>query len=248
VKRHLWVTAFIATLAIRLLVVGACADAATMTSFVASGDPGGAPDANAQSVDAWTTTLSSTGGRGSGFFSPFTLSSTPWVLFSFPSGGVNGSIQANHTFDGGPLGVGQAVLIDWANRAVATGSSVGVSLMSGGTPAVTLKFVGGDADGVYRYDDAGGTGQSTGAPFAYQTMSTLKFAITGLGTYSASYGASNWSGTYAGAIDGIQVFNNAGGNGSDVPFNNLAVVPEPVSCILAIFSIASLLIVRRARN
>jgi hypothetical protein len=146
------------------------------------------------------------------------------------------------------LGVGQSVSIDWANRAINGGSSVGVSLTSAGTPAVTLKFVGGDADGVYRYDDAGGAGQSTGLAFAYQTMQTLKFAITGPGTYSASYGTSSWNGTYTGAIDGIQVFNNAGGNGSDVPFNNLAVVPEPVSFVLAIFSVASMLIVRRARD
>jgi len=232
VKRHLWATALIATLAIRLLLVGGFAEAATISSYVASGDPGGAPDANAQSVDAWTTTLSSNGGRGSGFFSPFTLSPTPWVLFSFPSGGVNGSIQANHTFDGGPLGVGQVVMIDWANRAIDAGSSVGVSLMSAGTPTVTFKFVGGDPNGVYRYDDAGGTGQSTGAPFAYQSMQTLKFAITGPGTYSASYGPSSWNGTYTGAIDAIQVFNNGGGNGSDVPFNNLVVVPEPTSSCL----------------
>jgi hypothetical protein len=230
------------------LVVGAGVEAASITTYVASGDPGGVPDANAQSVDAWTTTLSSDGGRGSGFFSPFTLSSTPWVLFSFPSGGVNGSIQANHAFDGGPLGVGQSVSIDWANRAIDTGNSVGVSLMSAGTPAVTFKFVGGDADGVYRYDDAGGTGQNTGASFAYQSMQTLKFAISSPGTYSASYGASSWSGTYTGTIDAIQVFNNGGGNGSDVPFNNLVVAPEPVSFVLAILSVASIFSVRRARN
>jgi hypothetical protein len=146
------------------------------------------------------------------------------------------------------LGVGQAVTIDWANRAIDTGNSVGVSLMSTGAPAVTFKFVGGDANGVYRYDDAGGAGQSTGEPFAYQSMRTLKFAITSPGTYSASYGTSTWSGTYAGTIDGIQVFNNGGGNGSDVPFNNLVVVPEPASLVLAILSVASTLIVRRARN
>jgi hypothetical protein len=236
VKRHLWAAALTLTLAIHFLVAAAWVDAATITSYVASGDPGAAPDANAQSIDAWTTTLSATGGRGSGFFSPFTLSPTPWVLFSFPSGGVNGSIQADHAFEGGPLGVGQAVLIDWANRAIDAGSSVGVSLTSGGTAAVTFKFVGGDPDGVYRYDDAGGTGQSTGAPFAYQSMNTLKFALTGATTYTASYGASTWSGTYSGAIDGIRVFNNGGGNGSDVPFNNLSVVPEPASFVLVVFS------------
>jgi hypothetical protein len=245
VKRNLWATGLVLTFAIHLLVAAARVDAATITSYIASGDPGAAPDANAQSVDAWTTTLSATGGRGSGFFSPFTLSPTPWVLFSYPAGGVIGSIQADHAFDGGPLGVGQAVLIDWANRAINTGSSVGVSLTSGGTAAVTIKFVGGDPDGVYRYDDAGGTGLSTGAPFAYQTTQTFKFALTGATTYTASYGASAWSGTYSGSIDGIRVFNNGGGNGSDVPFNNLNVVPEPASFVLAVLSAACALVAIR---
>jgi hypothetical protein len=160
------------------------------------------------------------------------LPATPWVLFSYPNG-VDGSIQADHPFSGGSLGIGQTVSIDWANRAIDPGGAVGVSLTNGGTAVATVKFVGGDPDGVYRYDDAGGANQSTGEGFAYQNMQTFKFTLNSATAYTASYGATSWSGTIGGAIDGIQVFNNGGGNGSDVPFNNLGVVAEPSSVILA---------------
>src|SRR5262249_41754945 len=151
----------------------------------------------------WTVTQTAAGGSGSGFFQPFGLPANPWVLFSYPDGtGASGAIQADHALTGGALAPGQNVQIDWANRAINTGAAVGVSLTSGGSPAVTLKFVGGDPLGVYRYDDAGGTDQSTGEGFAYQNLRTVKFTITGATTYSATFGSSTWSGTYSGAIDG----------------------------------------------
>jgi hypothetical protein len=231
VKRYL-TAALIMAMTLGLALNALHSEASTMVSYVASGDPGGAPDANGQSVDVWTTAQSPTGGSGSGFFPPFGLPATPWVLFSYPNG-VDGSIQANHVLDGGSLGIGQTVFIDWANRAIDPGGSVGVSLTNGGTALATVKFVGGDPDGVYRYDDAGGANQSTGEGFAYQNMQTFKFTLNSATTYTASYGATSWNGTISGAINGIQVFNNGGGNGSDVPFNNLSVVAEPSSVILA---------------
>jgi hypothetical protein len=230
---------------IGLTMVTARCEAATIASYVASDDPGLAPDANGQSVDVWTNTQSATGGRGSGFFSPFTLSSTPWVLFTYPGSDV-GSIQSNHTFDGGPLSIGQTVLIDWANRAIDPGGSVGVSLTSGGAAVATVKFNGGDPDGVYRYDDAGGANQSTGEGFAYQNMRTLQFKVNSASSYTAKFGSSTWTGTYSGAIDGIQVFNNLGGNGSDVPFNNLSVIPEPSTAVLV--ALAGLCLMPRRRR
>ena len=144
---------------------------------------------------------------------------------------MNGSIQADHSFDT-PLSAGQAVSLDFANSsvAVAAGSNpngvVGVSLTSGGTPVATFKFTGGDT--LYRYDDAGVSNQSTGQPFAFRSLSSLEFRIDSATGYTAAYGNANgssvWSGTTTGAaIDGIRVFNNAGGNGSDVIFDNLTV-------------------------
>jgi hypothetical protein len=234
VKRYLLSAVLVGSAVGGLFVPGTRTEAATIVSYVASDDPGKAPDANSNSVDAWTITNSASGGSGSGFFQPFGLSANPWVMFSYPDGnGVSGSIQADHTFVGGALTPGQNVQIDWANRAINTGAAVGVSLTSGGSPAATVKFVGGDPLGVYRYDDFGGTDQNTGEGFAYQNMRTLKFTITGASSYTASFGSSTWSGTYSGAIDGIRVFNNGGGNGSDIPFNNLTVTaPEPSTLLL----------------
>jgi hypothetical protein len=235
VKRYLLSAVLVGTAVSGLFAPGVRTVAATIVSFVASDDPGKAPDANSNSVDAWTVSQTAPGGSGSGFFQPFALPANPWVLFSYPDGnGASGSIQADHTFDGGALTAPQTVQIDWANRSVNTGAPVGVSLTSAGTPVVTVKFVGGDPLGVYRYDDFGGTNQSTGEGFAYQNLRTLKFSITGASTYTASFGSSTWSGTYSGAIDGIRVFNNGGGNGSDVPFNNLTVsAPEPSTLLMA---------------
>jgi hypothetical protein len=246
VKRYLPVALMMA-MSFGLAMNALHSEASTMVSYVASGDPGGAPDANGQSVDVWTTTQSPTGGSGSGFFNPFALPATPWVLFSYPNG-VDGSIQASHAFSGGALGIGQTVFIDWANRAIDPGGSVGVSLTNGGAAIATVKFVGGDSDGVYRYDDAGGTNQSTGEGFAYQNMQTFKFTLNSATTYTASYGATSWGGTISGTINGIQVFNNGGGNGSDVPFNNLGIVPEPSSVILAVLAGMCIISLRRRKN
>ena len=211
-------------LVLALVAVASTAMASTPLTFTASGDPGANPDANAGTADAWTTTQTGTGGSGSGFFAPFTLTPTPWVLFSYPVGGVNGVIQADHILDGGALSAGQSVRVDIANRAVATGGSIGVSLTSGGTVVASFKFNGGDPNGVYRYDDAGGANQNTGEPFAYQTLQTFEFGLNSPTTYTAAYGLSSWNGTIpAGPIDGVRVFNNGGGDASDLAFNNLTV-------------------------
>ena len=145
-------------------------------------------------------------------------------LFSYPDLGINGSAQADHTFAGGALSVGQAVRIDFANRGIAALGSVGVSLTSGGNPVATMKFNGEDPLDVYRYDDAGGTDLATPEPFAFERLATLEFRIDSGNKYVAAYGSSSWSGTTAaGPIDGIRVFNSAGGDASDVVFDNLEI-------------------------
>lgn len=209
-------------------VVGAAGDAsaADVASYVASADPGAAPDANEGAADAWTVTLGTNGG-GSGSFQGFPELGigSSWALFSYPIGGVNGIADADHTFAGGALSVGQSIKIDLANSAVAAGGSVGVSLMSAGVPAVTFKYNGEDPGTVYRYDDAGGADQSTGETFLYRTPRHLEISLRSPTQYIASFGFGAWNGTYAGAIDGVRVFNNMGGDGSDVIFNNFSVGP-----------------------
>jgi hypothetical protein len=222
--RHRAIATAKCLLLVALVAIASTAIASTPITFTASADPGLNPDANTGTADAWTTTPTGTGGSGSGYFAPFTLTPTPWVLFSYPIGGVNGVIQADHVLDGGALSIGQSVKVDVANRAVAAGGSVGVSLTSGGTVVATFKFSGGDPNGVYRYDDAAGANQSTGEPFAYQTVQTFEFGLNSATTYTAAYGLSSWNGTIpAGPIDGVRVFNSGGGDASDLVFNNLVV-------------------------
>ena len=181
------------------------------------------PDANANVDDAWTITLGPNGGRGSfQGFAELGIGSA-WAMFSYPIGGINGTAQADHTFVGGALAAGQSVRLDFANSAIAAGASVGVSLTSGGSPVATFKFVGNDPLGVYRYDDLGGTDQNTGEPFAYRSPASFEFSVNSAGNYTAAYGLSSWSGSYSGSIDGIRLFNNAGGDGSDVIFNNMVI-------------------------
>ena len=103
--------------------------------------------------------------RASSAFRQMGSPDSHWILFSTQAAGVNGSIQADHSFDSA-LSVGQAVRLDFANSSVAAAAGsnpngvVGVSLTSGGTPVATFKFTGGDT--LYRYDDAGAANQSTG--------------------------------------------------------------------------------------
>ena len=66
--------------------------------------------------------------------------------------------------------------------------------------------------------------QATPEPFAFERLATLEFRIDSGNKYLAAYGSSSWSGTTAaGPIDGIRVFNSAGGDASDVVFDNLEI-------------------------
>jgi hypothetical protein len=230
VKQHLSTTALAVAAAICLAVNSAHVEAASPESFVASDDPGVAPDSNGNTADAWTvSTVIPPGAGGAGSFFGFGDS---WALFSYPDGAEAGSAFADHTFAGGALGIGDMVSIRWANRAIQGGSSVGASLMSGGTPAVTVRYLGQNPVDTYLYDDAGGSGQAVGQTFMYETLTPFTFQLTSATTYSASFNGVPWSGTLSGPIDGIRMFNAAGGNGSDVFFNDLTITPAPEpSCV-----------------
>jgi hypothetical protein len=216
-----------------------------MATYTASADPNAAPDANAGAADAWAVTFTDVGGGGAGSF----LDGRGWTIWTSPFGGdpatATDAARADHTFVGGPLNVGQTVSIRWANSAVLAARSVGVSLTSGGTPVITVKFVGQDPDGVYRYDDAGGVDQNTGQGFQFQTMAPLAIKLDSATTYSASYNGVPWNGTYSGTIDGIRVFNDRAGDGSDVYFNDLAIIPEPGALAMTLLGGICLPLLRR---
>ncbi len=128
-------------------------------------------------------------------------------------------------------------------RAATLGTDVGISLLNGSGNAVTFGIFGGEASpsnpytgAGYFYTDAGSTYASAGSMgYQYQTEFNIAFTVTGADTYSAVAGSDSWSGTFSGSLTGIDVFNNSAGNGSDLAFNDLTVVPEPSTWAMSAF-------------
>jgi hypothetical protein len=237
-------------------VVG-LASASNDFTDTATGSPGSTPDGVNQvstPVNVWTETvaLGGTNGNGDGgadgagvyFGNPDGSggiggsSVNSWQEYSYQNDGVGlgGSVNSYDTFLGGALAIGQTVSINFVMRATdpaANGNppgQVGVSLLNGNNTAIEFYIYGG-GPGNYFYTDAGSTGASAGSMgYEYQSAFNIAFTVTGADTYSAIAGSDSWSGTFNGSLTGIDVFDDAGGNGSDAGFNNLTVagpVPEP---------------------
>jgi len=239
-------------------LVGAAslASAATVVSYTATADPNAAPDATNQlgaAVDVWTVTTApgATGSDGSGsyFGAPFGSPNlgNAWQLYSYQNSGAGngGSAYANTTFGGGALTIGQTVSIGFEMRALdPTVGFAGMNLLNGSGNAITFYIYGG-GPGNYFYTDAGTNGANAGPlTYQYQDPMVLNFTVTGVGTYSAivsnSNGTDSWTGTFSGSLVGMQMFDSKGGNGSDVGFNNLAIVPEPNTVALVVSGLAFL--------
>src|SRR5579859_5778025 len=238
---------------IGLFSVVGLASASNDFSYTASGAPGSSPDGLDQShnpVSVWTLVQTPGGtngandngadGQGVYFGNPDGgggiggSSENSWQAYSYQNDGtgLGGSIDATNQFAGGPLTAGQTVSINFVMRATDPTSNgrapglVGVSLLSGTNVAITFYIYGG-GPGYYFYADAGGTNKDAGPmSYQYQNPFNIAFTITGANTYTAHAGSDSWSGTFFGPLTGIDVFNHAGGNGSDVGFNNLSIAPE----------------------
>ena len=230
------------------------ASASNYFSYTATASPGSTPDGVDQSnnpVNVWTEAfyaggtngMGDSGADGSGVYLGSTGGSefSGWQAYSYQNDGValGGSVDSYNTFAGGALTVGQTVSINFEMRATDPAANghpagqVGVSLLNGTNTAITFYIYGG-GPGWYLYTDAG-TNAADAGPITYQYQSpfNIAFTITGTNTYSATVGTvaangaqDNWTGTFSGSLTGIDVFNHAGGNGSDVGFNNLAIAPE----------------------
>jgi len=191
-----------------------------------------------------------------------------WQAYSYDNPGngnsgiaLGGSVNSYNTFAGGALAIGQTVSINFVMRATDPAANgfpagqVGVSLLNGSgttangmptSPAITFYIYGG-GPGNYFYTDAGSTAASAGSMgYQYQNAFNIAFTVTGADTYSAVAGSDSWSGTFNGSLTGIDVFNDAGGNGSDVGFNNLTVVPEPST--LAMLASGGVMLLGYRRN
>ncbi len=253
---------------VSLVSAASLAWASTPDSYTAIGDPNqpnNAVDMNSITSTLWTCTFTPGGtngmgdsgadGSGSYYGSQANLGNA-WQMYSYQNDGVGngGSAYANTTFGGGALTLGQTVSINFNMRAVdpASGTNaagqVGLSLLNGSGKAITFYIYGGAPGGNYLYTDAGSTAATAGSMgYQYQNAMHVSFTLTGPSSYSASViatngaGSDSWTGTFAGSLVGMQVFNMAGGNGSDVGFNNLAVVPEPGTLALVAGGLVTLL-------
>jgi hypothetical protein len=242
------------------------ASASNDFDYTATATPGNTPDGvdqNSNPVDVWTVTDAPGTGTGNGqgqyfgtAFGGETLSG--WQIWTSPGSspggpGVSGSVNAVDTFAGGALSIGQTVSINYEMRATDTGTQVGVSLLNGSGPAITVGIFGGEPNAAnpytgngYYYSDAGSTYASAGSMgYQYQSEFSMAFTVTGADTYSAVVGSDSWTGTFNGSLTGIDVFNDGAGNGSDVAFNNLEVVPEPSTLAMLVSGGAMLLGHRR---
>ena len=242
----------IALILIGIISVATLASAATTFSYMATATPGSTPDGTDQSsnpVNVWAviTTPGGTNGLGDngadgsgvGFYNPdgngdVGGNANAWQEYSYQNDGtaLGGSVDSYNTFAGGALTSDQNVSIKFvlgATDPAANGhpaGQVGVTLLNGTNSAITF-FIYGGGPGYYLYTDAGKTNADAG-PMTYQYQSPFNIAITvtGANTYTAIAGSDSWSGTFNGPLTGIDVFNHAGGNASDVGFNNLTVAPE----------------------
>jgi hypothetical protein len=240
---------------ILISVIGAVrlASASDIFSYTATGSPGNTPDGVDQSnnpVNVWGLILTPGGtndnndsgadGEGVYYGNPDGSggiggsSGNSWQEYSYQNDGVGlgGSVDATNQFSGGALTVGQTVSINFVMRATDPATDglppgeVGVSLLNGSSDAITFYIYGG-GPGYYLYTDAGSTAADAGPmTYQYQTAFNIAFTVPGPNTYTAVAGSDSWSGTFNGSLTGIDVFNHAGGNGSDVGFNNLTVAPE----------------------
>jgi hypothetical protein len=170
---------------------------------------------------------------------PFTGALSAGQAFSFIEQLNNGSNPTN----GGP-------------------SNLGFSLEdSTGIPLFDFHVQGGSAG--YLLTDATQTGVTeTTVPYNYHSIDSFSFAITSVTGPTANYaftasggnvqgGSQTFTGTISLATGGISqadIYNNNGGQGSDLQFDNLAItnVPEPVS-ISAMGLLAGSMLIRRRK-
>lgn len=248
------IAAFLSVIGITSVALGS-----NTFSYTATGSPGSTPDGqdqNANPVNVWTVTTTAGGTNGTGdsgadgsgvyYGSPTGGEFTGWQAYSYQNDGtaLGGSVNAENTFAGGALAIGQTVSLNFEMRALDPAANgepageAGVSLLDGASDAITFYIYGG-GPGNYFYSDAGSTAASAGSmSYQYQTPFSIAFTMTGSDTYSAVAGSDHWSGTFDGSLTGIDVFNDAGGNGSDVGFNNLAIADAPEPTTLALGAVA----------
>ena len=224
--------------------VASAASGSTNVTYTASADPNASPDANGNTVNAWTLSRAgdpagqSTTYSGSYYATGNGLLGTAWGIYSTDAytpttaGQYTAETDQTATLPGGALNIGQTVSIDFLANSVNTGRQYGLRLTTGTTFVLSLSFVGGD--GGYRYYD-GTTGgsipfgyQQNGFHFAYtqNTATTYTVVATPIGGGAV---IGTFSGTVSGAPNTFQVYDQSACQNNNVLTNNFAIVPEPGS-------------------
>jgi len=140
------------------------------------------------------------------------------------------------------------------------GGEIGLSLWSGGSARITLKFIGGETD--WTFND-GGSDFNIAQPYAANTPLTFSFTYVGSGlnenndpsyTYSYSFGSASGNNFTTlndiSSVDGVGFFNNDQGGGQNFGFNELQIVPEPSTYALLMLGAAAMggYVIRRRRR
>jgi len=143
-------------------------------------------------------------------------------------------------------------------------SNLGFSLEDSSGNALFDFHVQGGGPGYLLTDATQTAVPETTVPYNYHAIDTFSFTLNSVGATTAAYtftasggnvsgGSQTFAGTISmvtGGISQVAIYNNNGGEGSDIQFDNLAItnVPEPVSFTMAGLTAASLLIRRRGRQ
>ncbi len=141
-------------------------------------------------------------------------------------------------------------------------SNLGFSLEDSSGNALFDFHVQGGGPG-YLLSDATQTGTVSGVGYNYHAIDTFSFTLNSVGPATAAYsftasggsvagGSQAYTGTISmltGGISQVAIYNNNGGEGSDVQFDDLAItnVPEPVS-LAAVGTGMAMLMIRRRRS
>jgi hypothetical protein len=239
-----------------LVAVVGSASASNNYSYTAAAAPGSAGDGtdqNSSPVSVWTLLITpgATGSDGAGsYFGTQDTMVNAWQIYSYQNSGTGngGSADAETTFTGGALSIGQTVSINFNMRATDPGKYVGVSLLNSSGNAITFEIPGG-GPGNYFYTDAGSTLADAGSmTYQYQSPFNIAFTVTGAGAYTAVAGSDTWNGTFSGSLLGMDVFNHGAGNASDIGFNNLTITSAPEPSILAMCATGGALLVGCRRH